>query len=86
MANINKQEVITAYARQEGDTGSPEVQIALLTAKIRNLTEHLKNNKHDFHSLRGLKKMVGRRDGLLRYLKKTNLDKYRELKAQLEIR
>lgn len=81
-----KTEIINKYARKEGDTGSPEVQIAILTARIIELTEHLKQNKKDHHSRRGLLKMVGKRRGLLQYLKKTNLEGYRELIEKLGIR
>ena len=73
MAQINKSEIITKFGRKEGDTGSPEVQIALLTARINHLTEHLKVNKKDHHSRRGLLQMVGKRRGLLDYLKSTDL-------------
>lgn len=66
---INKQEIIAKFGRKEGDTGSPEVQIALLTARINHLTEHLKTHKKDHHSRRGLLQMVGQRRGLLDYLK-----------------
>ncbi|MGD9900951.1 MAG: 30S ribosomal protein S15 [Spirochaetales bacterium] len=86
MENINKDEIVKSYARKEGDTGSPEVQIALLTARINHLTEHLKANDKDNHSRRGLLKMVGRRKGLLRYLEKTDIEKYREIKKSLGIR
>ena len=81
-----KTEVINAYARKEGDTGSPEVQIAVLTERIRELTEHMKQNPKDKHSGRGLLKMVGKRRGLLNYLKKSDLDKYRALIEKLGIR
>ncbi|MDO4788218.1 MAG: 30S ribosomal protein S15 [Johnsonella sp.] len=81
-----KTEIINQYARKEGDTGSPEVQIAILTARIIELTEHLKSNKKDHHSRRGLLKMVGKRRGLLQYLKKTDLDGYRALIEKLQIR
>ncbi len=81
-----KQEIIAKYARTEGDTGSPEVQVALLTARIQELTEHLKNNHKDHHSRRGLLKMVGQRRGLLAYLKKTDIERYRALIARLGIR
>ena len=74
-----KAELIAAYGRKEGDTGSPEVQIAILTERIRELTEHLKANPKDHHSRRGLLMMVGQRRGLLTYLKKTDLDGYRAL-------
>ena len=69
-----KQEIISAYGRTANDTGSPEVQIALLTERINELTAHLKNNQKDHHSRRGLLKMVGQRRGLLAYLKKTDLE------------
>jgi ribosomal protein S15 len=81
-----KSAVIAEYARKEGDTGSPEVQIAILTARITELTEHLKLNKKDHHSRRGLLKMVGKRRGLLKYLRDTNLESYRSLIEKLEIR
>lgn len=81
-----KAEIISKYARKDGDTGSPEVQIAILTSRISELTEHLKVNPKDHHSRRGLLKMVGQRRGLLQYLKKTNLEGYRTLIARLELR
>lgn len=81
-----KTAIMAEYARQPGDTGSPEVQIAVLTARITELTEHLQNNKKDHHSRRGLLKMVGQRRGLLNYLKDTNLDGYRTLIEKLGIR
>ncbi len=81
-----KQEIIATYGRTANDTGSPEVQIALLTARINELTEHLKNNQKDHHSRRGLLKMVGQRRGLLEYLKKTDLEGYRSLIAKLGLR
>ena len=81
-----KAEIIKAYGRTPEDTGSPEVQVAILTERITELTEHLKNNPKDHHSRRGLFKMVGQRRGLLDYLKKTNLDSYRELIEKLNIR
>ena len=71
------------YARFEGDTGSVEVQVAVLTAQINRLTEHMKEHKHDYHSQRGLMKMVGRRRNLLAYLKRNDLNRYRELIARL---
>lgn len=86
MDKAKKQAIIAEYARTEGDTGSPEVQIALLTERINHLTEHLKTNKQDDHSCRGLLQLVGRRRGLLNYLKETNLDGYRDLIAKLNIR
>ena len=82
----NKTEIITQYARHEGDTGSAEVQIALLTARINHLNEHLKVNKNDKHSRRGLLKMVGRRKGMLDYLKSIDIERYRTLIAQLGLR
>jgi len=86
MDKARKQEVIKTFARNELDTGSTEVQIAILTERIRHLTEHLKVNKGDKHSSRGLMQMVGHRKGLLKYLEKEDLSKYREIKKQLEIR
>ena len=83
---INKKEIMETYARHEGDTGSPEVQVALLTARINHLNEHLKLNKNDHHSRRGLLLMVGQRRGLLDYLKKTDIERYRTLVAQLGLR
>ena len=74
------------YARFEGDTGSPEVQIAVLTARINRLTEHFKEHKQDYHSQRGLMKMVGRRRNLLAYLKKTDLERYKTLIERLGLR
>lgn len=81
-----KAEIIAAYGRTPEDTGSPEVQIALLTERITELTEHLKSNHKDHHSRRGLLKMVGQRRGLLAYLKKTNLESYRTLIERLGLR
>ena len=81
-----KQELVNAYGRKAGDTGSPEVQIAVLTERINELTEHLKKNPKDHHSRRGLLMMVGHRRGLLDYLMKKNLNGYRELIAKLGIR
>ena len=86
MDKQRKAEIIAKYGRKEGDTGSPEVQIALLTERINHLIEHLKINKKDNHSRRGLLKMVGARRGLLDYLKKTDLEGYRKLIADLELR
>lgn len=83
---INKQEIIAKFGRFKGDTGSPEVQIALLTARINVLTEHLKEHKKDHHSRRGLLMMVGQRRGMLNYLKNTDINKYRELIAELGLR
>ena len=81
-----KTAIIKEYARCEGDTGSPEVQIAVLTARIQELTEHLKVHAKDHHSRRGLLKMVGQRRGLLDYLKKTDIERYRTLIERLGIR
>ena len=81
-----KAEIIEAYGRKPGDTGSPEVQIAILTARIAELTEHLKKNQKDHHSRRGLLKMVGQRRGLLDYLKRSDIEAYRNLIARLGIR
>ena len=81
-----KDAIIKEYARTEGDTGSPEVQIALLTRRINDLTEHLKINKKDHHSRRGLLKMVGKRRNLLNYLTKTDIERYRAIIAKLGIR
>ena len=81
-----KQAIIAEYGRKEGDTGSPEVQIAVLTARIQELTAHLQDNPKDHHSRRGLLKMVGQRRGLLAYLKKTDIEGYRALIAKLGIR
>ena len=81
-----KAEIIAAYGRKEGDTGSPEVQIAILTERIRELTEHLKENPKDHHSRRGLLKMVGQRRNLLKYLRETDIERYRSLIARLGLR
>lgn len=81
-----KQQIISEYGRTPSDTGSPEVQVALLTARISELTEHLKVNAKDHHSRRGLLKMVGQRRGLLEYLKKTDLEGYRKLIERLGLR
>lgn len=81
-----KTAVINEYARSEGDTGSPEVQIAILTSRIQELTEHLKVNTKDHHSRRGLLKLVGQRRGLLGYLKKKDVVRYRSLIERLGIR
>ena len=84
--NINKAEIIKEYALKEGDTGSPEVQIAILTARINHLTEHLKTHKGDHHSRRGLLMMVGKRRGLLDYLAQVDIERYRAIIAKLGIR
>ena len=81
-----KTAIMEEYARTPGDTGSPEVQVALLTERINTLTEHLKENKKDHHSRRGMYKMIGKRRGLLDYLKKTDLEGYRALIEKLGLR
>ena len=81
-----KSEIIKTYARHEGDTGSPEVQIALLTYRINHLNEHLKIHKQDNHSRRGLLKMVGKRRGLLDYLKAKDIERYRAIIVALGLR
>ncbi|MGI6088514.1 30S ribosomal protein S15 [Bilifractor porci] len=81
-----KQEIIKEFARTEGDTGSPEVQVAILTERISELTEHLKKNHKDHHSRRGLLKMVGKRRGLLDYLKSKDIERYRALIEKLGLR
>ena len=94
LTTTEKQSIIKEYARHEGDTGSPEVQIAVLTTRILALTEHLKSNKKDHHSRRGLLKMVGQRRGLLNYqrrnllayLQKKDIERYRAIVAKLNIR
>ena len=83
---MTKQEIIKQYALSENDTGSPEVQVALLTARINHLNEHLKANAQDHHSRRGLLKMVGKRRNLLAYLQKTDIERYRKLIADLGLR
>ena len=84
--DIKKNEIIAEYARHEGDTGSPEVQIAILSSRIANLTEHLKTNKNDFHSRRGLQKMIGKRRSLLNYLQNNDIERYRAIVAKLGLR
>ena len=81
-----KTAIIKEYARCEGDTGSPEVQIAVLTERIKELTEHLQNNPKDHHSRRGLLKMVGQRRGMLDYLKNKDIERYRSLIVRLGLR
>lgn len=81
-----RQEIIRRFARHEGDTGSPEVQVALLTARINHLTQHLRVHKKDHHSRRGLLMLVGQRKRLLTYLRKTDIDRYRSLIAELGLR
>lgn len=82
----NKQEIIKKFALSENDTGSPEVQVALLTARINHLNEHLKDNKQDHHSRRGLLKMVGKRRKMLDYLMAKDIERYRAIIAKLGIR
>jgi len=89
MACITKEqkaEIISKFARSEGDTGSPEVQIAILTFEINKLNEHMKANTHDYHSRRGLLKKIGHRRNLLNYLKNKDIQRYRELIAKLGLR
>ncbi len=82
----NKEEVIQEHRTHEGDTGSPEVQVAVLTRRIAHLTEHLREHNHDYHSRRGLLKMVGKRRRLLKYLQKKDVERYRSLIAKLGLR
>ena len=86
MDKATKQQIIATYARSEGDTGSPEVQIAVLTKRINDLTDHLRTNKKDHHSRRGLLKMVGHRRNLLGYLQKKDIERYRAIIARLGLR
>ncbi|MBR6816049.1 MAG: 30S ribosomal protein S15 [Clostridia bacterium] len=86
MEKINKSAIIAEYATHEGDTGSPEVQVALLTARINHLNEHFATHHKDHHSRRGMLKMVGARRGLLDYLKKKDIERYRALIAKLGLR
>lgn len=86
MTKERKQEIISTYRRDDKDTGSSEVQIALLTERITELTEHLKVHTHDNHSRRGLLKMVGKRRNLLNYLAKTDIQRYRDIVAKLGLR
>ena len=81
-----KEEIIKEYATKDGDTGSPEVQVAILTARINELNEHLESHKKDFHSRRGLLKMVGKRRNLLNYLKEKDIERYRSLIERLGLR
>lgn len=86
MTKEEKQAIMAEYATHEADTGSPEVQVAVLTKRINDLTEHLKTHKKDHHSRRGLLMMVGHRRNLLAYLQKTDIERYRALIAKLGIR
>ena len=81
-----KQSIMTEYATHEGDTGSPEVQVAMLTKRIADLTEHLKEHKHDHHTRRGLLLLVGRRRNLLNYLQRVDIERYRSLIERLGLR
>ena len=82
----NKEAIISEYAVKEGDTGSPEVQVAVLTTRIRHLTDHLRTHKHDYHSRRGLLKLVGKRRRLLKYLQAKDVERYRSIIARLGLR
>lgn len=82
----NREEIIQEHQAHESDTGSPEVQVAVLTARISHLTEHLRQHKHDYHSRRGLLKMVGKRRRLLNYLQKKDVERYRTLISKLGLR
>ncbi|AGN19486.1 30S ribosomal protein S15 [Corynebacterium glutamicum MB001] len=86
LTSEQKKSILSEFGLHETDTGSPEAQIALLTNRINNLTEHLKFHKHDHHSRRGLLLLVGRRRGLLKYLADNNVDRYRDLIARLGLR
>ena len=86
MTQAEKQAIMAEYATHEGDTGSPEVQVAVLTKRINDLTEHLKEHKKDHHSRRGLLMMVGHRRNLLNYLEKKDIERYRALIAKLGLR
>ena len=86
LTNAEKQTIISEYATHEGDTGSPEVQVALLTARINNLTVHMKQHKHDYHSDRGLRLMVGERRRMLEYLRDKDINRYRSLIERLGLR
>jgi len=82
----DKEQIIQEHATHEGDTGSPEVQVAVLTRRIAHLTEHLREHKHDYHSRRGLLMMVGKRRRLLKYLQKKDVERYRALISKLGLR
>lgn len=86
LATTEKQQIIDQYKTADGDTGSPEVQVALLTSQINTLTEHLRTHKHDYHSRRGLIMMVGRRNRLLKYLAHKNRQRYLDLIQRLGLR
>jgi small subunit ribosomal protein S15 len=86
LTNTQKAPIIEAYAKHDGDTGSPEVQVAILTERINGLTQHLREHSHDHHSRRGLLKLVGQRRRMLAYLNKTDVERYRTLIARLGLR
>lgn len=86
MAQENKKTIIDTFKTHENDTGSPEVQIALLTERINHLNEHLKTHKKDYHSRRGLLKMVGKRRNMLKYLADRDIERYREIVSRLKLR
>ena len=86
MTKERKQEIIKKFARSEGDCGSVEVQVAILTERIQHLTEHLKANPADKHSRRGMMQLVGQRKGLLKYLEEVDIERYRDLKKKLNLR
>ncbi|MDN6527591.1 MAG: 30S ribosomal protein S15 [Brevibacterium sp.] len=86
LSTAEKQEIIKEYATHEGDTGSPEVQVALLTRRISELTEHFKDHKHDHHSRRGLLLLVGQRRRMLKYLQRVDIERYRSLIKRLGLR
>ena len=86
IAKEKKQAIIAEYGRTPNDTGSPEVQVAILTARIQELTEHVKGNRKDHHSRRGMLKMIGQRRGLLSYLKEIDIERYRSLIERLGLR
>jgi small subunit ribosomal protein S15 len=86
LSKAEKQAIVTEYQQKEGDTGSPEVQVAILTVEINQLNDHLKTHNHDFHSRRGLLKKVGHRRNLLKYLSNKDIERYRALIAKLGLR
>lgn len=86
LSTATKAQIVKTYQKSSNDTGSSEVQIALLTARINSLTEHLKAHKHDFHTRHGLSKMVSRRRRLMKYLKSTNLQRYQSIIKELDVR
>ncbi len=86
VAQLRKKKIVEEFGRHESDTGSAEVQVAILTERINQLADHLKNHKKDFSSRRGLLKLVGKRSGLLKYLIRSNVTRYRQVKAKLGLR